>query len=368
MSRAIVFTGHGKPLEMLRSPTPEPRGAEVLVRVSCCTLCRSDLHTHGGRRREPTPCVLGHEIVGRIEAFGPAAGRQDAAGVPLEVGSRVSWAVAVGCGSCFFCAEDLPQKCERPYKYGHHRLDPDRPLGGGLADYVVLVPGTVYYRVPDALADPVAAPANCATATVAALLRYGGPVAGRTVLVLGAGVLGVTACAMAQAAGARAVLVSDPVPGCRQRALQFGATHALPAEPEQLADGVRAVTGGRGADLVLELAGAAQTVQAGLALVRIGGTLVLAGTVAPVGELRFDPEAVVRRLLTIRGVHNYHPQDLATALDFLAGPGRDFPWRSLVVAEYPLEQAEQAFAAAHANPGVRVAVVPGNARREGAEA
>jgi alcohol dehydrogenase len=364
MRRAVVFTGAGDPLGLVRFPTPEPRGAELLVGVCCCTLCRSDLRTHAGRRAAPTPTVLGHETVGRIEAFGPGAPRQDAGGVPLSVGSRVSWAVAAGCGSCFFCAEDLPQKCERPYKYGHERLTPERPLGGGLADCVLLVPGTAVFGVPDAVPDPVAAPASCATATAAALLRHGGPVAGRAVLVLGAGVLGLTACAMARAAGARAVLASDPVPACRERALRFGATDVFPAEAEELAAGVREVTQGRGADLVLELAGTAGTVEAGLALVRTGGTVVLAGTVAPVGTVGLDPESVVRRLLTIRGVHNYHPHDLATALGFLAGPGRDFPWQSLVVAEYPLEQAEQAFAAAHARPGVRVAVVPGGGNPE----
>jgi alcohol dehydrogenase len=360
MQRTVVFTGAGKPLEIVRSPVPEPRGAELLVRVSCCALCRSDLHTHAGRRTEPIPTVLGHEIVGRIEAFGPEALRHDAAGAPVSVGSRISWAIAVGCGSCFFCAEDLPQKCERPFKYGHQRLSPERPLGGGLAEYIVLVPRTFWLRVPDEVPDLVAAPANCATATVAALLRCAGPVTGRTVLVLGAGVLGVTACAMARAAGARAVLASDPVPACRERALACGATDALPGDTEGLAAGVRALTEGRGADIVLELAGTARTVQAGLALARTDGTVVLAGTVAPVGNLAFDPEDVVRRLLTIRGVHNYHPRDLGTALGFLAGPGRGFPWRSLVVAEYPLEQAEEAFAAAHTRPGVRVAVVPGS--------
>jgi alcohol dehydrogenase len=360
MQRGVVFTGAGRRLDLVRFPRPALRGAELLVRVTCCTLCRSDLHTHAGCRTEPTPTVLGHEIVGRIEAFGPDASRQDAAGAPVSVGSRVTWAIAVGCGSCFFCAEDLPQKCERPYKYGHQRLAPERPLGGGLADFVVLVPGTICFRVPDSVADAVAAPASCATATVAGLLRQGGPVAGRTVLVLGAGVLGVTACAMARAAGARAVLVSDRVPACRERALSFGATQAFPADAGELAAGVRDLTHGRGADLVLELAGVAESVAAGLALARIGGTVVLAGTVAPVGAVGFDPEKVVRRMLTIRGVHNYHPRDLATALGFLAGPGRDFPWRSLVVGEYPLEQAEQAFAAAHLQPGVRVAVVPGD--------
>jgi alcohol dehydrogenase len=304
MPRAVVFTGVGHPLELVRFPLPEPRGAELLVRVTCCTLCRSDLHTHAGRRIEPTPTVLGHESVGYIEAFGPEAPRQDAAGMSVSVGTRVSWAVVAGCGSCFFCALDLPEKCERPFKYGHQRLRSERPLGGGLADYLLLVPGTVFFRIPDDVADRIAAPANCATATVVALLRLGGEVAGRVVLVLGAGVLGVTACAMARAAGARAVVVSDPVPACRQRARDFGATHVFPADAEEVAAGVREISQGRGADQVLELAGTAETVRAGLALARIGGTVVLAGTVAPVGPVVFDPENVVRKLLTIRGVHN----------------------------------------------------------------
>src|SRR5262249_34830595 len=147
--RAVVFNGAGQPLELVRFLAPEPRGAELVVRVTCCTLCRSDLHTHAGRRAEPTPTVLGHEIVGRVEAFGPEAPRHDAEGVPLSVGDRLTWAVAASCGSCFFCAEDLPQKCERPYKYGHQRVALERPTGGGLADCVVLVPGTFCLRVPD---------------------------------------------------------------------------------------------------------------------------------------------------------------------------------------------------------------------------
>jgi alcohol dehydrogenase len=365
MERAVVFTGVGQPLELVRFPTPEPRGAELLVRVTCCTLCRSDLHTHAGRRTEPTPTVLGHEIVGRIEAFGPAAPRHDAAGAPVTVGNRITWAVAVGCGSCFFCAEDLPQKCERPYKYGHQRVTSGHPTGGGMADVIVLAPGTFWLRVPDEVPDHVAAPANCATATVAALLRYGGPVAGRSVVVLGAGVLGVTAGAMARAGGARAVMASDPLPECRERATRFGATHTFSADAEELRAGVRDATGGRGADLVLELAGTPGTVRTGLALARTGGTVVLAGTVAPVGEVGVDPENVVRRMLTIRGVHNYHPRDLATAVGFLAGPGHDFPWPTLVGAEFPLEQPDQAFAEAHARPGLRVAVVPGAGKQEG---
>jgi alcohol dehydrogenase len=358
MARAAVFTGAGEPLELIECQSPEPSGSEVVVRVACCTLCRSDLHTHSGRRQEATPTVLGHEIVGRIEAFGPVAPRRDMAGAPAEVGDRVTWAIAVGCGSCYYCGDDLPQKCASPFKYGHRRIEPGRPWQGGLADHVVLVPGTSWLRVPDEVPDHVAAPANCATATAAAMLRYAGPVAGRSVLVLGAGVLGVTACAMARAAGARKVLASDPVPACRERAVRFGATETFSADEGELTEGVRRLTDGRGADVVLELAGAAETARAAIALARPGGTVVLAGTVSPVGSIAFDPQDVVRRMLTIRGVHNYHPRDLRTAVAFLAGQGRSFPWPSLVVAEYPLESIERAFAEAHSAPGARVAVVP----------
>jgi putative phosphonate catabolism associated alcohol dehydrogenase len=358
MGRAFLFHGAGRPMELVQFSTPSPRGEELLIRITCCTLCRSDLQTHAGRRSERTPTVLGHEMVGRIEAFGPTASRHDASGRPASVGDRISWAVTVGCGRCFFCAEDLPQKCQRLYKYGHVQVTRDQPWCGGLADTVILVPRTAWYRVPDQVSDRVAAPANCATATVAAVLRHAGSVAGRHVLILGAGVLGVTACAMARADGAHAVLVSDTERTCLERATAFGATHTISAEQNELAARVAEATDDRGADVVLELTGAAAAVSAGLSLVRTGGIFILAGTVSPVGHVGIDPEEVVRRMLTIRGVHNYHPRDLESALAFLADQGRSLPFESLVAAEYPLEQAEQALATAHARPGVRIAVLP----------
>lgn len=356
MARAVLFHGPNRPLEAAQLPTPAPRGSEVLVRVTCCTLCSSDLHTHAGRRMVATPTVLGHEIVGRIEAFGPGAAQRDFRGAALAVGDRVSWSVAASCGDCFYCAEDLPQKCAALFKYGHQRVAPGHPFAGGLADYVLLVPGSAIFRVPATLTNALAASANCATATVAAVLRSAGALAGRSVLTFGAGMLGLTACAMARAHGATAVLVSDPDAERRARSLAFGATHAF--APEDLAGGVAEVTQGRGPDVTLELAGAASAVEAGLALTRIGGTLVLAGTVLPTPSVPLDPEAVVRRMLTIRGVHNYTPGDLATALDFLGGAGKAYPFAELVSRTFRLDEVEQAFAFAHGNPGGRVAVVP----------
>jgi alcohol dehydrogenase len=348
----MLFHGPGRPLELVRAPVPQPQGGEILVRVTCCTLCTSDLHTHAGRRPEPTPSVLGHEIVGRVAALGP-----DVAGGPVAVDGRVTWGIAVGCGRCFFCTAGLPQKCERLVKYGHRRVTPGRPFAGGLADYVLLEPGTVVVPVPDAVPDAVAAPMACAGATAAAVVRAAAPaVAGGVVLVFGAGPLGLSAAAMARAAGALAVVVSDPDPDRRQRATEFGATHTV--EPDAVTAAVSGLTAGRGADAALELAGSADAVRAALACVRVGGTVVLAGTVLPTEPVAVDPEAVVRRLLTVRGVHNYAPADLAAAVAFPAGPGKSAPWADLVGQTFPLAEAESAIGYAHAHRGTRVAVVP----------
>ena len=195
-------TVRGTPLELSEFPTPEPAGAEVLVEVIACTLCGSDLHTMSGRRIEPVPTVLGHEILGRIVAFGPAAARRDAAGQPLGLGDRVTWAIVASCGECFFCRRSLPQKCERRVKYGHEALAPRRDLTGGLAEHCVLAPGSAIFRVPDRLPDEAACPANCATATVAGAIEAAGDLAGRSVLIMGCGMLGVTASAWAASLGA----------------------------------------------------------------------------------------------------------------------------------------------------------------------
>jgi alcohol dehydrogenase len=358
MERAVLFHGSGTPFETARFPTPRPRGAEMLVRVSCCALCGSDLHTHAGRRTVPTSTVLGHEIIGRIEAFGPEAPRRDARGTELAVGTRVSWSIAASCGDCFFCRNELPQKCTTVFKYGHRAFDRGHPFAGGLADVITLVAGTAVFRVPDSLSDTVAASANCAAATVAATLRAAGDVAGRIVLVFGAGLLGLTASALARSVGASVVIVSDPDLRRRHRAAAFGATMAVSAETQELAASVAEATDGRGVDVSLELAGVADTVKAGLAHTRIGGTVILAGTVLPTPSVPLDPENVVRHCLTIRGVHNYAPVDLGSALDFLAGPGQAYPFADLVDRTFGLDEVEQAFEHAHRQTKGRVVVTP----------
>jgi putative phosphonate catabolism associated alcohol dehydrogenase len=356
LALAAVFSGHGHPFDLREFPVPAPGRGEVLVDISCSTICGSDLHTWHGRRQEPVPCVLGHEIVGRIVAFGPGAPRVDLRGEMLLEGDRITWTLAASCGECFFCTRGLPQKCEHLFKYGHCPIAPGREFSGGFAECCLLTPGTGIVKLPDALADTLAAPANCAVATVAAAFRLAGPVEGATVAILGCGVLGLTAAAMARSLGAAEVISCDLDPGRSAAVRDFGASHFC--EPADLLSDTRDLTKGRGADVTLEFSGSSAAVAGAFAATRTGGVSVIAGTITPGGAVSIDPNDLVRRMLTLRGLHNYAPEDLVVAVEFLADTGDRFPFASLAGGAFALEDIEHAFESATVRPGRRVSITP----------
>jgi len=335
ISRALVFHGPERPLEIQEIPIPNLQGDEVLVEVVACTLCGSDLHTIQGKRVEPVPTILGHEILGRIVEFGPTARHQDAAGEPLKPGDRVTWGVVASCGQCHPCRHSLPQKCERKVKYGHEVMTGRNALRGGLADHCLLAPGSAIFRIPDRLSDATVSPANCATATVAAAFEAAGDLAGGSVLIGGCGMLGVTAAAWAKSLGCAQVIACDLDHDRRVLAGAFGASRV--GSPENLAACIMEATEGRGVDALIELTGSADAFEAAYPLVRLGGTIVLVGAVYPTRAVSLVMEDVVRRCLTIRGVHNYAPWHLRAALDFLHSRP-DLPFDSLVSRWIPLDQ------------------------------
>jgi putative phosphonate catabolism associated alcohol dehydrogenase len=358
-SFAAVFHGVDQPLALERFPLPEPAGSEVLVRVLCATICGSDLHSYFGRRHSPAPAVLGHEMVGEISVIGPD-GACDYEGVRLEPGDRVTWSMVWSCGRCFYCRCGLPPKCERLMKFGHEAIVPGRALTGGMAEYCHLPAGTAIFRVPRNLPDVVASPSNCATATVAAVLRHAGALDGETLVIHGAGMLGLTACAMAAGAGAMHVVVIEPDPRRRETALQFGASLTLdPAlSPAGIADYVMDLTAGRGADAGLELSGYPDSMELGLGLLRPGGRFIMAGATFPCRPAQVSAEQLVRRMIRITGVYNYTPEDLKAALVFLSGAVDRYPFAGLVAASYPLREANFAIVFAEKTRPPRVALIP----------
>lgn len=233
----------------------------------------------------------------------------------------------------------MEQKCERLFKYGHARHT--GAPSGGLSELIVLRPGTTILEVPPELPDEVVCPANCSTATVAACLRVAGPLQGKTVLVQGAGLLGLTAAAMAASEGAAAVSVVEPDPSRRELAKRFGATATFAEAAPPV-------------DVAFEFSGRS----AAIPPLEIGGVWVLAGAVFTVPPVPIDPEAIVRGLWRIEGVHNYRPQDLAAALRFLAGPGRRYPFAELVPRSFPLAEVNEALEYVAAERPPRVMIRP----------
>jgi putative phosphonate catabolism associated alcohol dehydrogenase len=358
-STAAVLHAVGEPLQLEQFPIPEPQGSEVVARVLCATICGSDLHSYYGRRHSPMPSVLGHEMVARVQAVGPR-GATDFRGRPLAIGDRIAWSMVWSCGVCFYCSRGLRPKCEKLMKFGHEQIVLGRALIGGMAEHCHLPEGTAIFRVPGNLSDAVASPANCATATVAALFRYAGPVAGQVVVVHGAGMLGQTACAMAALGGAAQVIAIEPDARRRAKALQFGATEALDsARPaNEILARVRELSAGRGADIGMEVAGYPESIELGVGLLRMGGRLVMAGATFPSRPVELAGEQLVRRMIQIMGVYNYSPEDLESALAFLSQAIDRYPFEELVGRRFPLSAVNEALDYAETQRPPRVALIP----------
>jgi putative phosphonate catabolism associated alcohol dehydrogenase len=380
-ARAAVLVAPGEPLEPRDVPLPQLAAGELLVQVTACSLCGSDLHTAHGRRPHPVPTILGHEIVGRIAALGPGPTPNCVHGRPLEVGQRITWSVCASCGACDRCLQGMPQKCRHLVKYGHSALESKHGLSGGLADYVQVFPGTAIVPLPESLADVAAVPASCAVATAAAIVRTarqqlqatgrpGRGLADCSLLVLGGGMLGLSVASLLRAAGGRRLTVIDPVADRRARAAATIQGIRTAPPPERLDEAAIASlqapssevapVGGfppDGFDVVVEASGAAASVQMAIELTATGGTCILAGSVSPTPGVSFDPERIVRRQLAIHGVHNYLPEDLVTAVEHLASPAGG-SLAALAGPVFPIERVNEAMALAATPDVLRVIVMP----------
>jgi putative phosphonate catabolism associated alcohol dehydrogenase len=347
---AAVWSGVEHGFTVTGQPVPELRDGEVLVAVELATVCGSDLHTITGRRPTPLPTVLGHEAVGRVVATrGPVPA---ADGRVLAPGDRVTWTIGTACGTCRRCRRGIPQKCLDLRKYGHEAMDGHWRLNGGLASHCHLLAGTGIVPVPEDLPAEVAAPANCATATVTGAARRIGLDPTDHVVVIGCGMLGLTAVAYARHLGAEQVLACDPNPDRLELAEHFGATATC--APDRLPVAARE----HGADAILEISGSTSAVQAALDIVDTGGRVALVGSVFPAPPVPFEPNTYVRNLTTVVGCHNYRLDDLVEAVRFLHRTPDRQRFADLVPATYPLAEIDRAIVAARNDRAPRIAVRP----------
>ena len=335
MGEFAVFHGPGIPLELNRQELPQLKPGEILVQNEYTTLCRSDLYTYAGKRHEKCPTILGHEIVGRIMGFGTNEDYRDVNGRPLEIGQRITWGIFSSNPASPMARKGIPQKANDLFKYGHETWTEESGFHGGLSTHTQLRANTPVILVSEEVPLPTVSLINCAVATVAGSLRLVGEMTGHTVVVSGTGMLGIVACAMSHVIGANEIIAVDINPTRLEVARKFGATQtAHPKEMKQFH---------RKADQVLEYSGVGTAMEASLDWVKIGGTVAWVGGTFPQAPIQIDPEAIIRNLITIKGLHNYNTQDLVRAVSFIEQAYDQFPFEELVHEIPLLDQVESAF-------------------------
>lgn len=360
---AYVFQGPERGFERVVVPGLALAAGEMLVEIELATICGSDRHTVAGTRHEDVPLVLGHEQLGRVVAFGPGAAPKTVDGHELRLGDRIVWSIAVRCGNCVKCRGGLSNKCERLRKYGHSRIRRGWELNGSFATHMHIMAGSDIVRVPEDVPAEVFAPASCATATVAAALAAAGrPLAGELVVVSGCGMLGLTAIAMARSRGATVVGI-DPDKARRQQARAFGAELTCKPGAEALRSVLREAmhdlpmtTAWPGFGVAFEMSGANKAIESLLDVAGTGASVVLVGSVFPAKPIEVSAEQLVRKLVTITGVHNYVPEHLVEAVEFLRGADHE-QFAALVGATIGFDDLPAAFAYDH-EAAVRVGVRP----------
>ncbi len=347
--RAAVFHGPGKPFEIRELPLPEVEPDAVLIRVTRANICGSDLHFWRGDAPLRLPedgWIYGHEMTGRVARLGSRV-TADSLGRPLKEGDRVAYSYFYPCGRCPACLDRKPAAC--PQKVG-------RPLGpsqfphfhGAFAEYYYLRPGGSLFLVPDALPDAIVASVNCALAQVLFGLQQVGLGFGQSVVMQGAGGLGVQAAAVAKAMGAAPVIVIDQLPGRLELARAFGADHAINlkevTDRKERVSLVRKLTGG-GAHVVCDFVGVPAVIPEGIEMLRPGGTYLEIGTISRGLTVELEPAQLVWGSKKIVGVVMYDPRVIPEALDFLVRSRGRFPFDRLISHTFPLEQIDEAFRA-----------------------
>jgi alcohol dehydrogenase len=359
--RAAVMRAPRQNLEIQHFPLPEVARDCILVKVTCCTICGSDVHTWTGRRESALPIILGHEIVGTIAAKGEAV-THDSADQTLALGDRISWTIMDNCGKCYYCRQKgLMMKCRNLIKYGHDSCAAPPYFVGGFAEYCYLTPGTCVVKLPDSVSDEMAAPANCALATVVAGWEAAAIQPMENVLIQGAGALGIYAAALAKHYGCRKIIVADAREHRLEFITAFGATDTLNTRGmpvTEIVAAVRRLTNGFGVDCVLEVAGSADLIPIGLQCLRIGGRLVEIGNSFPDAFFSYDACDLVWRRLTLSGVHNYDTRHLQKGIDFLDDASERFPFEKLITQRFALTEINDALQLASSGEAIRVAVLP----------
>jgi (R,R)-butanediol dehydrogenase/meso-butanediol dehydrogenase/diacetyl reductase len=300
--RAALITGAGQ-LEIRDFPDPTPTDAGVVVDVTFCGVCGTDVHAFTSGRAY-APAICGHEWTGTISAVGRSVSR-------LAEGDRVVVGVPPACGSCAACRADRTRHCITSHAFARGR-DPEAPPHGGFARRIAVNADRVIAAHPE-LDDETLAQVEPVTVALHAV-HQSGIRAGDTAVVQGAGPVGLTTMQCVRAAGAGQVIVIEPSATRRAVAADLGATRAAP--PEAAGELIADHTQGLGADLVYDCAGGGDTLRSAVDLARRGGSVCLVAFTD--GPTSIDPGAWLRKEISVTTALAYLHDEFEAAMDMLA--------------------------------------------------
>lgn len=364
--RAAVQVGPGR-LEVHEFARPTVGPDAALVRIEACGLCGTDVAQYRGvfaeRGWADLPCIPGHEPLGVVDEIGETA----AARWGLGVGDRVAVEPHLSCGVCDACLAGSRTTCEvgehRHTNYGFMSTGLGAGLWGGYAEYLWVDPRSVLHRVSPALPAPIATLFNPLGAGFSWAYSAPSTRVGDTVVILGSGQRGLACVIAARVAGAGRIVVTDVAAAAAKLdlALAFGADHVVVADEEDPVARVVELTAGKLADVVVDVsAEATKPVTDAIAMVKRGGTIVLAGSKSGRPIPDFVSDDLVRRSITMRGVFTVDSGSYVRAVRALeAGHGALAAMHS---ATFPLGEAAAALARLAGTdggaPAVHVAIDP----------
>jgi D-arabinose 1-dehydrogenase-like Zn-dependent alcohol dehydrogenase len=340
----------GKPLTLVDGPTPQPVGTQVLLKVKASGVCHSDIHIWdgyyelgGGKRLQllergiKLPLTLGHENVGEVVAVGP-----DAKGV--TIGATLLANPWIGCGTCADCQRGEENLCKTSRNLGVFS-------DGGYADYLI-VPHPRHLFEIGSLKPEQAAPLACSGITAFGAVKKLGKLEGQTVVVYGAGGVGLMGIAFVKAMGGYPIAV-DIDPAKRAAAIAGGAVAAVDGRAPDAAQQIITATNG-GAALAVDFVGSSDTVKLAIdSLVSKGGKIVIVGFFG--GDITIPTPYFPMRAMTIQGSYTGSLPEMKEMLDFVQKSGMPL----LPVETKPLEAANAALSDLKAGKVVgRVVLTP----------
>lgn len=349
------------PVELREFREPELADGSVLLETSFSEVCGTDVHLfHGRLGGVPYPIIPGHVSMGRAAKIRGEVRALD--GHRVREGERVAFFdVHRTCGRCHACAVTrTPTRCSARRVYGITD-SAQEGLFGGWSEAIYLEPGVLMATVPDSVRDEDYIGGGCGLITSVHIMDRAEIKLGDTVIVQGTGAVGLSAIALAKLSGAaRVIAIGAPADRLRL-AREMGADETLDIstpEGERL-ERVRSLTGGHGADVVVEAAGSARAVEEGLTLARDGGRYVIAGHYTNAGPSTINVhEQINRKHLEIRGCWGSEPSHFVRALRLLEEHAARIPWRAIGAKVYALDELNEALGDAEAMRLPKALVAP----------